>query len=158
MHAASSYAKLSRYWVKLLKFCSVAKCSSAEFSDSGSIDLARLQQLTIHTGIYQQGECHCVINTTLHERYGFPVLNCQLSATIKCICARCLSVYSHDIAADVRYVILSNSSYEQELSKSYEILMVEELSGDKINLHHLCEQELILRCPVFSSHSCSDIS
>ena len=144
--------------MKLSKFCSVAKCSSAEFSDSGSIDLAYLQQLNLHTGIDQQGECHCTINTTLHERYGFPILNCQISATIKCICARCLAVYSQDIAADVSYVILSNSSYEQELSKSYEVLMIEELSGNKIDFHHLCEQELILRCPVFSNHSCSDIS
>ena len=117
--------------------------------------MARLRQLALHTGIDQIGEAYCSISTTLHERYGFPILKCQLSATVNCICSRCLDIYNHDIATEVQYVILSNSSYESELGKYYEILMAEELVGNKVDLHHLCEQELILRCPVFSAHNCS---
>ena len=91
----------------------------------------------------------------MHERYGFPILNCRLSATVDCICSRCLAVYSHDIAAELSYVILSNSSYESELSKDYEILIVDELANNRIDFYHLCEQELILRCPIASAHACS---
>ena len=55
----------------------------------------------------------------------------------------------------MRYVILSNSSYASELGKDYEVLIAGELLGNKVDLHHLCEQELILRCPVFSAHDCA---
>ena len=138
----------------LVKFSPLGRCAVVGFAASGSVGLAGLVELGRHLGVAQEGAGSFSVRTTLHERYGLPILNCELAASVLCLCQRCWQQYSYDISASVRYVILNNSSYERELGKHYEIIMSSELDGGKIDFHQLFEQELIVRCPLASAHDC----
>ena len=77
------------------------------------------------------------------------VLRCEVAATLKLPCQRCLEAFEHKVNTDTLLALVSGIDEERHLPESYDPLPV---SDEPIRPRELIEDELLLALPQIPMH------